>query len=154
MKSKNFHRKLKKFDKHFISEMHQWAIPCLRVALSIVFLWFGALKVFGVTPVTELVGQTYSFVPTEPFILVLGVWEMLIGFGLLLKKFLRPTLFLLWLQMLGTLFTFFLDPPMFFSNGNPFLLTVEGEFVVKNFVLIAASMVVGGYDVKPMKLYG
>ncbi|MCB9798290.1 hypothetical protein H6758_01025 [Candidatus Nomurabacteria bacterium] len=149
MKSKTF----KRFDKYFISEMHDWAIPTLRVALGIVFFWFGGLKVAGVTPVTDLVSQTYSFMPTELFMFVLGIWEVLIGLGLLLKKFLRPTLFLLWLQMLGTLFTFVLCPTMFFRVGNPFLLTVEGEFVVKNFVLIAASLVIGGYEVKPMKWY-
>lgn len=136
-------------EKIFLSELHKWAIPVLRYALAIVFLWFGLLKVLDVTPVTALVEQTYSFFPTGPFIFILGIWECLIGLGLLLKKCLRPTLILLWLQMLGTLFTFFLEPSMFFSNSNPFLLTVEGEFVIKNLVLIAASLVIAAYEVKP-----
>jgi putative oxidoreductase len=34
-------------------------------------------------------------------------------------------------------------PDVTFRDGNPFLLTVEGEFVVKNLVLIAAALVVG-----------
>ena len=136
-------------ERFFLSELHKWAIPVLRYALAIVFLWFGLLKVLDMTPVTELVSQTYSFLPTAPFIFILGVWECLIGLGLLFKKCLRPTLILLWLQMLGTLFTFVLEPSIFFTHSNPFLLTVEGEFVIKNLVLIAASLVIAAYEVKP-----
>lgn len=134
-------------DNLFITEMHHWGIPLLRVALGIVFLWFGALKIFGLTPVRDLIEQTYWFIPYDPFILFLGVWEIIIGIGLLAKLWLRGTLFLLWLQMAGTLFAAVLAPHMFFIGNNLFMLTVEGEFIVKNIVLIAASLVIGGYEV-------
>ena len=137
-----------KFDRVFIEKMRRWGIPALRVALGVVFLWFGALKVFGVSPVVDLVRETYSFLPTDTFVMVLGVWEALIGLGLIFKKCLRCTLALLWLQMLGTLAAPLFAPAMFFSGGNPFLLTVEGEFVVKNLVLVAAGLVIGGHEVK------
>ena len=126
--------------------MNTW----LRVALGVVFLWFGALKVFGVSPVVELVLQTYYFLPIPSGLLfdILGVWEVVIGLGLIFKKCLRCTLALLWLQMLGTLAAPLFAPAMFFSGGNPFLLTMEGEFVVKNLVLVAAGLVIGGHEVK------
>ncbi len=140
-------RLFRTIDKFLIEEMHHWAIPCLRIALGVVFLWFGALKVIGITPVTELVAATYPFFPLTQFVVVLGVWEVVIGVGLLFKVLLRGTLALLWLQMAGTLFAAALHPALFFVGGNLFLLTMEGEFVVKNLVLIAASLVVGGYSV-------
>ena len=134
-------------DRHFIHEMHVWAIPVLRVALGIVFLWFGALKLMDASPVVTMLSETWSFVPTQGFVLVLGILECLIGLGLIFKITLRATLFLLWLQMLGTLITPLLAPGMFFFHGNPFLLTMEGEFIVKNLVLVAAGLVVGGFEV-------
>ncbi len=141
----------KKIDDLFINKMHAWAIPTLRVCLGIVFLWFGLLKVFGVSPVVGLIQETYYFFPTREFILILGIWEALVGLGLLFNIALRTTLALLWLQMAGTLFALILNPEMFFVGINPLLLTVEGEFVIKNLVLISASLVIGGYGVKKLK---
>ena len=135
-------------DRHFIREMHVWAIPVLRVALGIVFLWFGALKLLGVSPVVGLLESAWSFMPTHAFVLILGVWEVLIGLGLLFKITLRVTLLLLWLQMLGTFTTLLIAPHIAFVDNNPFLLTMTGEFIVKNFVLIAAGLVIGGFEIK------
>src|SRR3989338_4801777 len=132
-------RILNVLDRFLITEMHQWGIPVLRVALGIVFLWFGALKVWGATPVANLVTETYSFFPTETFLLVLGWWEVMIGVGLLTHHFLRAALALLWLQMAGTFFAVTLSPTLFFLEGNPLLLSIEGEFIVKNIVLISAG---------------
>lgn len=138
----------KKFDIFFIKEMHKWGIPILRVSLGIVFLWFGSLKVFGFSPVVDLIAGTYSFFPTSQFVMFLGIWEVLIGLGLILKLNLRVTLAFLWLQMAGTLTALALNPSIFFVNHNIFLLTTEGEFVVKNLVLIAAGLVIGGHEVE------
>lgn len=139
---------IKIIDNLFISEMHTWSIPVLRVALGIVFLWFGALKIFGVSPVAELIRVSYSFFPAHSFLIFLGVWEMAIGVGLMFKITLRFFLFLLWLQMAGTFLAPLLAPHIFFIGNNPLFLTTEGEFIVKNFVLIASSLVIGGYEVK------
>lgn len=138
-------------DRFLITEMHQWGIPVLRVALGIVFLWFGGLKVLGVTPVADLIAQTYLFFPTMPFIIALGWWEILIGIGLLSHHFLRIALMLLWLQMAGTFAAVAFAPAIFFVQGNPFLLTMEGEFIVKNIVLISAGLVIGGYEITRKK---
>ncbi len=140
---------IKKIDKLLITEMHQWGIPTLRVALGVVFFWFGVLKVIGQTPVVPLIQSTYSFFPPEPFLFILGTLEVVIGLGLILKFGLRAVLLLLWLQMAGTLFTGVLQPSLFFVDQNPFLLTLEGEFVVKNIVLISAGLVIGGFQIRP-----
>lgn len=135
-------------DDFLISWMRQWGILLLRVALGIVFLWFGALKIFQLSPVADLIGATYPFLPEPDFLIFLGVWEAAIGIGLIMKLNLRFTLALLWLQMAGTIVALGLAPNLFFQNNNIFLLTTEGEFVVKNLVLIAAGLVIGGSEVK------
>jgi uncharacterized membrane protein YkgB len=136
-------------DKFLVGWMQRWGVPALRVALGVVFLWFGALKVFGVSPVLDLVRTTYSFMPYPAFFEFLGWWEVAIGLGLIFKVALRATLALLWLQMAGTLFAPIFQPEMFFDGGNILRLTIAGEFVVKNLVLIAAGLVIGGYEIKP-----
>ena len=135
-------------DRFLISEMHSWGIPVLRWALGIIFLWFGALKVLGVSPVVDLITATYFFLPPAFFIPVLGIWEVAIGLGLISKFFLRGTLALLWLQLIGAFAALVLAPALFFTNDNIFLLTMEGEFVIKNLILVAAGLVIGGYEVK------
>src|SRR3970040_198650 len=68
----------------------------------------------------------------------------LVGLGLLLGIALRLTLFLLFAQMAGTFLVLLVRPEIAFLGSNPLLLSVEGEFVVKNLVLIAAGVVIGG----------
>ena len=137
------------FDRKFISKLHKFGIPFLRISLGIIFLWFGILKVIGVSPVKELVTMVYSFLPELPLMLLLGIIECVIGLGLIFKINLKLILPILWIQMAGTFLSFILLPSKFFVGGNPFLLTMEGEFIVKNIVLVSASIVVGGYEVKP-----
>gem|GEM_PF-3161571 len=66
-------------------------------------------------------------------------WE--VARGLLTGIALRLTLLLFWLQMAGTFLV--LRPEVSFQRNNPLLLTMTGEFVVKNLVLIAAGLVIG-----------
>lgn len=116
-------------DEYLITRMRSMGLFCMRWSLGIIFLWFGALKVLGVSPVGELIWTAYPFLPAENFIIVLGILEIFIGSCLLTKKLLRTSLALLWMQMAGTLMTFFLAPALMFTGGNPLLLTMQGEFV-------------------------
>src|SRR5258706_1254901 len=145
------HTNLISFDSVFIDSMKKHGIFLLRISLAIVFIWFGLLKIFNVSPVIPLITNTYPLFPEPFFITFLGLWEVLIGIGLLFKVLMRFTLALLWLQMGGIFFGFLLSPTLYFLHGNPFLLSTEGEFVIKNFVLVAASIVVGGNEVKRIK---
>lgn len=131
-------------DNFFIGMMARHGVTILRVALAIVFLWFGALKVFGVSPVVALVAATVYWANPDWFVPLLGVWEMAIGLGLLFRFALRVTLFLLYVQLAGTFLLPIIQPEVAFIDGNPLLLTTEGEFVVKNLVLLAAGIVIGG----------
>jgi putative oxidoreductase len=130
-------------DRRVIDVLAQWAIPLLRVSLGVVFLWFGALKIARVSPVADLVARTVYWVDPAWFVPVLGAVEVIIGAGLLAGRALRTVLALFWLQMLGTFLVLVIQPDVAFQRGNPLFLTVEGEFVVKNIVLLSAGMVVG-----------
>lgn len=134
------------FDRFLIHELHERSIPIMRIAIGIVFFWFGALKALGVSPVVDLIASTIYFFEPEIFIQILGFWEMLIGLGLLFRIQLRGALALMWMLLAGTFLSFFLAPGTFFNNGNILLLTMEGEFVMKNLVLVTAGLVIAGHE--------
>jgi uncharacterized membrane protein YkgB len=116
----------------------------MRIGLGIVFFWFGALKLVpGLSPAEELVRNTTYFVNPDWFIPVLALWEMAIGLGLMLGKFMRLTLLLLFLQMPGTALPLVVLPEAVWTQF-PYGLTMEGQYIIKNLVLIGAGLVLGG----------
>ncbi len=133
-----------RLDEKMIKFMNAHGIHLIRYSLGVVFIWFGLLKVAAVSPVADLVANIVYWVSPNFFVPFLGVWEVAVGLGLLFGVALRLTLFLFWLQLSGTFLVLVLRPDIAFQGGNPLLLTVEGEFVVKNIVLIASGIVVGG----------
>jgi len=132
-----------RLDQRAVRFMATEGIRLLRIALGIVFVWFGLLKVIGQSPVEDLVASTVFLFPPEFFVPFLGAWEIAIGLGLLFRLVLRLTLLLLWLQMFGTFSVLVVQPDLALQGRNPFLLTTEGEFVIKNLVLIAGGLVIG-----------
>lgn len=130
-------------DEKLIPHLRRWGVPALRISLAVVFIWFGALKVLGASPVVELVASTVYWVDPSWFVPALGVVELLVGAGLAVNRALRLVLAVLVVQLAGTFLVFVLLPDVAYQDGNPLALTVEGEFVVKNLVLLAAAIVVG-----------
>ena len=135
---------LDRIDRKVTGFMSSYAILIIRLSLGMVFVWFGLLKVMGVSPVFDLASHIVYWLPSELFVPLLGIWEMAIGVGLLLGKALRVILSLLFLQLAGTFLVLIILPEAAFQGGNPLFLTTEGEFVIKNIVLIAAGLAVGG----------
>jgi uncharacterized membrane protein YkgB len=139
-----FHR----VDEPVVRWMGEYGVPILRISLGIVFLWFGALKFFpGLSPAEGLAAKTIhqmTFGALEPHLSlpILATWECLIGLGLLFRAFLRLTLFLLFLQMPGTLMPLFLYPEETF-RVVPYAPNLEGQYILKNLVLISAGIVIG-----------
>lgn len=128
--------------------MARHGVRLLRISLGVVFLWFGFLKFFpGLSPAQDLAIRTISLltfgaVPTWLALPVLALWESLIGLGLIFGKFMRATLFLLFVQMLGTITPLFLFPFESFYKF-PYAPTLEGQYIIKNIVLVAAGIVIG-----------
>jgi len=116
----------------------------MRVALGLVFVWFGALKIANVTPVADLVADKLAFVPIPPELLLpaLGAFEVVAGLLLVAGRLLRPVLAVLVGHLVGTFLVLVVQPAVAFQDGNLLLLTTEGEFVVKNLVLIAGALFV------------
>ena len=116
----------------------------MRWTLALVFVWFGALKVANVTPVAQLVADTLAFVPVPAAVVVpaLGAFEIVAGVVLAVGRMLRPVLLVLAGHLAGTFLVLVTQPHVAFQDGNPLLLTTEGEFVVKNLVLIAGTLLV------------
>lgn len=137
-----FINRVKEFDFWFISYLERLSLPILRFSLAIIFIWFGALKPFGQSPAVELVTKTVYWFDPQIFIPILGFWEMAIGVCLLFRPLFRVGLFLLAVQMPGTFLPLVLLPEVCFTTF-PFDLTLEGQYIVKNLVLIGAGLVVG-----------
>lgn len=123
-------------------------IGLLRISLGIVFLWFGVLKFFpGMSPAEELAGRTIArltsgLIPPAVSVPVLAAWECAIGLGLIVRLWPRVTLLLLFLQMPGTLLPLIFFPHETFTS-IPWAPTLEGQYIIKNLVLISAGLVVG-----------
>lgn len=128
--------------------MARYGIRLLRISMGIIFLWFGALKFFpGLSPAAELATRTierltFGLVAPEVSILLLAVWESLIGLGFISGYFMRATLLLLFFQMLGTITPVFFFPQEVFAIF-PYAPTLEGQYIIKNLVLISAGLVIG-----------
>jgi len=141
-------RSYDRIDTALTTWMAQNGIRLLRISLGVVFLWFGVLKFFpGLSPAQSLAGTTIStlsfgLLPPETAVLILAIWESIIGIGLITGYFLRATLLLFWLQMLGTFTPLFLFPGVCFTVV-PIAPTLEGQYIIKNLVLIAAGIVIG-----------
>ncbi len=134
---------LNRIDHAITHFMGKYAITCARIALGITYLWFGALKLFGVSPVADLVRKTSLFLPEKQSVPLVGALEVTIGMGLLTRIALRLTLALFFFQLASTFLVFVLHPGEAFQKGNPLLLTERGEFIVKNLVLLSAGLAVG-----------
>jgi uncharacterized membrane protein YkgB len=134
---------LEKFDRGLVKFVSHTAIPLLRVSLGVIYIWFGALKIFEVSPITDLVEKTAFLIPRKIFVKLEGLLEIVVGFGLLFRAALRLTRLFFFFQLGGTFMTIFIHPQEIFRRGNPLLLTKDGEFVLKNLVLLSAGLVIG-----------
>jgi uncharacterized membrane protein YphA (DoxX/SURF4 family) len=130
----------------------RWAakasVVFLRTSLGAVFLWFGALKLFpGLSPAQALAGKTietlsFGLIGPDISLPMLALWECIIGIGLITGLFTRVTVLLLIMQMAGTMLPIFFFPAEIFTRF-PYAPTLEGQYIIKNVVLIAGALVVG-----------
>lgn len=135
-------------DVKFTRWLARHGLTLLRLSVGVVFLWFGGLKFFpGLSPAEDLAGRTitlmtFGLVPTTVSLPVLAAWEVLIGLGFLTGRFLRATILLLAAQMLGTVTPLFFFPHETFT-AFPVAPTLEGQYIIKNAILLSAGLVLG-----------
>jgi uncharacterized membrane protein YphA (DoxX/SURF4 family) len=120
------------------------SIGILRVSLGLVFLGFGVLKFFpGASPAEELAARTldtlsFGVVSGRTALLVTALAEVFIGVTLISGRLLRAGLLVLAASMIGIMSPLVLFFPELFP-GAP---TLEGQYVLKDIVLVAAGLVV------------
>jgi uncharacterized membrane protein YkgB len=135
---------LDKFDRLVVWTMDAFGIKFARLALGIVFIWFGALKMIGdLSPAYDLVAATVYWLTPEIIIPLIGLWEVAIGVAFLFPPLTRLALLLLIPQMPATFLPLVLLPAVTFTVV-PWGLTLEGQYIVKNLVIIACALIIGG----------
>lgn len=137
-----------RIDYAIASIMNRWGITALRISLGIIFIWFGILKPLGLSPAIPLVEATVGWLPffsPGEWVSLIGWWEVVIGVSFLFKKTLRLAIALLFLQMVGTFMPLVLITGVTFQAGHFFYApTMEGQYIIKNLLIISAALVIGG----------
>lgn len=135
-------------DQKIIRWMAQNGIRLLRYSIGFIFVWFGALKYFpDLSPAQELATSTidlltFGLIPMHISLWFLATLEVGIGILLLSGSWIRLTVALLFFQMGGTLMPVVLFPELVFTVV-PYALTIEGQYIIKNVVIISAALVIG-----------
>ena len=125
-----------------IEKLQRISLPLLRLAIGIVFVWFGALKFSDATPVGDFVARTLPWFDRHWLLPALGLFEVSIGLAMIAGRFLTLVCAALVAHLTGTFLSLVMQPEVTFQHGNPLMLTTEGEFVIKNIVFIAAGLVI------------
>ena len=121
----------------------KWGVLFLRYSIGLIFIWFGGLKFFNLSPAEELVASTMNWIPPKVLIPTLALWEVIIGITMYIRPLLKVSIFLLLMQMVGTFFPLFILPKVCFID-IPFVPTLEGQYIIKNVIIISAALVIGG----------
>lgn len=129
-------------DRFIIRFMDVVGIPFLRVGVGVVFIWFGALKPLGLSPAEDLLAATVYWWTPELVVPAIGYWEVLIGIAFLIPSMTRVAIFLLAPQMAGTFLPLVLLPEVVWTSF-PLGLTLEGQYIIKNLIVIGAALVIG-----------
>ena len=134
----------KALDSLISQTMNKYGIYFLRYSVGVIFVWFGILKTIGISPAQDLVANTvYWFDNKIDFVKFLGCWELIIGITMCCKPLIRVSIFLLFMQMPGTFLPLILLPEVCFTN-LPIGLTLEGQYIIKNLIIISSALVIGG----------
>ncbi len=138
---------IRKIDLKLIHFFRQVSVPLARLGLFVIFFWFGALKVLGLSPASGLVQslfeQTIGFMSFDTFLISFGLFECLIGLLFIIRGWERVVIPLLFLHMVTTFMPLFLLPQM--TWGGFLVPTLEGQYIIKNLLIIAAAIGVAAH---------
>ncbi|MGJ8676526.1 MAG: hypothetical protein ACSHX0_03320 [Akkermansiaceae bacterium] len=138
---------LDKLDSIIANFMQRWALLAMRISFAIIFIWFGILKPLGISAAGPLVMDTVKWMPvfeSSTWLNIIGWWEVVIGLAFLTKRTTRIAIGLLALQMMGTFMPLIILPETTFQAGHfPYAPTLEGQYIIKNLLIISAALFVG-----------
>ncbi|MGY2896712.1 DoxX family protein [Deinococcus sp. UYEF24] len=141
-------RRLELLENRVVSWLARHAVGVLRVSLGLVFFWFGVLKFFPGASAAEALAThtisvlTFGLMPAQVSLPILATWECVIGLGLISGRYMRFVLALLFAQMAGTFLPLAFFPHETFK-AFPFIPNLEGQYIIKNLVLVSAGMIIG-----------
>lgn len=133
---------IKNIDLHIIKFFQKHWIATARFAIAVVFIWFGMLKVLGLSPAGSLVHALFEsfihFVSFASFYVFFAWFEVVIGVLFLFPKMTRVVMPLLLIHMITTFGPLVLLPS---ESWSGFMVpTLVGQYIIKNLVIIAAAM--------------
>ncbi|MCK5060004.1 MAG: hypothetical protein KAR00_02580 [Candidatus Pacebacteria bacterium] len=128
---------------HFVIKVcRKLSLPFGRLALFVVYFWFGILKIIGrgyTNPLIEnLMEQTLPFMTFSSFIIGFSIYEVIIGILFLIPKWTRLAIFLLLPHIIIMVFPLFLIPEVMWEAN--FIPTLEGQYIIKNLLVIALAI--------------
>ena len=134
---------LEQVDKTVVRWLARHGITLLRISVGVIFVWFGALKLIpGASPAEPLIRALMPDFIDNLIVPVIGLMEVVIGLGYISGRFLRAVIILNLLQMGGAM-----SPLLFVSDRMwevfPFVWTLEGQYVIKDIILVSAALVIG-----------
>lgn len=143
---------IQSFDSKLIRFFRRISLPSARFGLFVVFFWFGALKVLGLSPASGLVQslfeQTISFMPFHVFLIGFGIFECIIGILFLIKGMERVVIPLLLIHMITTFGPLVYLPS---ESWQSFMVpTLAGQYIIKNLVIVAAGIGIAAH-LHPLK---
>jgi len=127
----------------------------IRLALAYIYLHFGLLKLYpDFSPAEVLADYTVQVMTFHMFDFywaqkMVAILEIVIGLGLILNVWMRWVGALYFFHILATLSPLFLIPEFLFTMP-PFGFQVEGQYVIKNVVLVAAGWTVFAQYYQPL----
>lgn len=146
-------RLIAKFDRVVINDLRKLEVPLARTAIFIVYFWFGALKVIGASPAGPLVHELFKKtmplpIPFPTFYVCFALFEMAIGVIFLIRGWERLAILLLTAHLITTAMPLVFLPDITWQG---FLApTLEGQYIIKNILIVAAAVVIGSKMV-PLK---
>ncbi len=133
---------IKKFDQAFIAFASRWFDPLARVALFIIFAYFGALKLLDLSPAQdlalELVDKTVGLQYFDQLFFILALFEVIIGILFLIPKFTRVVILLMLIHMIIVCSPLLLTPDSVWLK--PFVPNLEGQYIIKNVALLILAL--------------
>jgi uncharacterized membrane protein YkgB len=143
---------IRKIDLKIIAWLRKSFLPMARLAIFVVYFWFGILKLFEQSPATPLaqafVSKTLGAANFGWSFKALAIYECIIGILFLFPKMTRIVIPLLLIHMAIVCLPLFIVPDLAWSK--PFVPTLEGQYIIKNLAIIALAIGVAA-QTKPLK---
>ncbi len=141
-------------------KLKQLSVLLSRIALFVIYFWFGILKVIGLSPASGIVQELFaktlspilhalhlSFITAGTFVVIFGVFEVIIGLLFIIPGKERWAIYAFFAHIVTT------GLPLFFLKTSVwtgvFVPTLEGQYIIKNLALIAC--VVNIWSILPTK---